>query len=232
MESADSYSEMSPARIAVFDFDGTLISGQSGSLPFRYLLSRGYLSPVQAVRLSWWGIRYALHLPKRQEEPREIIFSAFAGHGPAEVRAIMDDFYDKVLVERLRPRGVEEVDRRLGDGCVTLLVSATFKDIAARAARDMHFDGYVATDMKRDQNGGYTGEVEGEVIAGLEKMHAVERWADAHIGHGKWVVAYAYGDHYSDCDLLVEAANPYAVSPGRTLKRTARRLDWPIVDWK
>ena len=232
MEPADRYSETRPARIAVFDFDGTLISGQSGALLSRYLLSRGYLSPSQVTRLGWWGIRYVLHLPKRQEEPREIIFSGFAGCGAAEVRAVMDDFYEKVLVKRLRPRAVEEVNRRLGDGCVTLLVSATFEDIAARAAEDMRFDGYVATEMRLDQDGRYTGEVEGEVVAGLGKRHAVERWADARFGRGRWIVDYAYGDHYSDCDLLVEAANPYAGSPGHTLKRTAQRLDWPIVDWK
>jgi SOS response regulatory protein OraA/RecX len=48
MSLADEYSEQNPARIAVFDFDGTLISGQSGFLLFRYLLSRGY--PREAAK--------------------------------------------------------------------------------------------------------------------------------------------------------------------------------------
>ncbi len=33
MNLADEYSEQNRARLAVFDFDGTLISGQSGFLP-------------------------------------------------------------------------------------------------------------------------------------------------------------------------------------------------------
>ena len=232
MNPADEYSEQNPARIAVFDFDGTLISGQSGFLLFRYLLSRGYLSVTQASRLSWWGIRYATHLPKRQEEPREIIFSALAGRTPDEVSRIMDDFYETVLAERYRALGKAEVERRRREGCVTLLVSATFMDIAQRAGEDMHFDGVVATDMRRDERGLYTGEVAGEVVAGPEKRAVVERWANEHIGAGKWRIAYAYGDHYTDLALLGRAERPYAVSPGRTLRRAARRLDWPIVDWR
>ena len=73
MNLADEYSEQNRARLAVFDFDGTLISGQSGFLLFRYLLSRGFLTATQASRLSWWGIRYATHLPKRQEENRKYL---------------------------------------------------------------------------------------------------------------------------------------------------------------
>ena len=232
MNLADEYSEQNRARLAVFDFDGTLISGQSGFLLFRYLLSRGFLTATQASRLSWWGIRYATHLPKRQEEPREIIFSALAGRTPEEVGRIMDDFYETVLKERYRALGKAEVERRRREGCVTLLVSATFADIAQRAARDMHFDGVVATDMRRDESGLYTGEVEGEVVAGPQKRVGVERWADEHIGEGKWTIAYAYGDHYTDLALLGKAEKPFAVSPGRTLRRAARRLDWPIVDWR
>ena len=125
MNLADEYSEQNRARLAVFDFDGTLISGQSGFLLFRYLLSRGFLTATQASRLSWWGIRYATHLPKRQEEPREIIFSALAGRTPEEVGRIMDDFYETVLKERYRALGKAEVERRRREGCVTLLVSAT-----------------------------------------------------------------------------------------------------------
>ncbi len=144
----------------------------------------------------------------------------------------MDDFYETVLKDRYRALGKAEVERRRREGCVTLLVSATFADIAQRAARDMHFDGVVATDMRRDESGLYTGEVEGEVVAGPQKRVVVEKWADEHIGEGKWTIAYAYGDHYTDLALLGKAEKPFAVSPGRTLRRAARRLDWPIVDWR
>ena len=59
--------------VAVFDFDGTLIDGQSGTLFTRYLRSNGMMSPGSFVRLAWWGIRYKLHFPFKQEEARELM---------------------------------------------------------------------------------------------------------------------------------------------------------------
>lgn len=218
--------------LAVFDFDGTLISGQSGFLFSRYLYSRGYLNLRQAARLSWWGVRYVLHLPQRQEESREIIFASLTSHTPAEVDALMNDFYEQIIVPRYRPGALAEVARRKKEGCVTLLVSATFEQIARRAAHDLQFDGYLATSMSIGQDGTYTGKVEGPVIEGEQKTQAVAQWANKHLGPHKWVVEYAYGDHYSDKDLLGRAFEAFAVSPGHMLKKTAKRSDWQILHWK
>ena len=219
-------------RLAVFDFDGTSISGQSGSLFSRYLFARGYLSISQALRLGWWGARYMLHLPQRQEEAREVIFDALDERSPEEISALMRSFHDEVLLPRYRPAAMAEVRKCKDEGCVTLLVSATFLDIAREAADHLGVDGLVATDMQVDAQGRYTGQVAGPVIAGPEKTRAVERWADEHVGPGRWVIAYAYGDHHSDEDLLSASQKPYAVSPGKTLKHAAKRRDWEVLDWK
>ena len=60
-------------KIAVFDFDGTVISGQSGLLFSAYLLRRHLSSIARTLKLVWWGARYKLHLPQRQEEARELV---------------------------------------------------------------------------------------------------------------------------------------------------------------
>ncbi|EUB31951.1 HAD family phosphatase [Olsenella uli] len=232
MSQQRTYSPQNPARLAVFDFDGTTISGQSGSLFSRYLFARGYLSLSSALRLGWWGARYVLHLPYRQNESREIIFSALSERTPGEVRALMRGFHDAVLLRRYRPAAMDEVRHCRDEGCVTLLVSATFRDIAQAAAQYLGVDGLVATDMERSADGGYTGEVEGEVVAGPAKTRAVVRWADEHLGKGNWVIAYAYGDHHSDKDLLGAADKPFAVSPGASLKHTSKKRNWEILDWK
>ena len=52
-------------KIAVFDFDGTVISGQSGLLFSAYLLRRHLSSIARTLKLVWWGARYKLDLPLR-----------------------------------------------------------------------------------------------------------------------------------------------------------------------
>ena len=44
-------------------------------------------------------------------------------------------------------------------------------------------------------------------------------------------LAYAYGDHHSDVDLLSRAKEAFAVCPGSTLRPIAKKRGWQILDW-
>ena len=218
-------------KVAVFDFDGTSIDGQSGSLFTRYLFSHGMMSPARLARLAWWGIRYKLHLPFRQDEAREVVFGALRGRTSEDVDALMTRFHDEVLAPLYRPQALAEVARCHERGLLVLLVSATFAPIARLAARRIGADGFVATEMERDASGAYTGRVDGPVVAGDEKCHAVTAWCNAHLGPGAWRLERAYADHHTDADLLEIADSAYAVCPGKTLAISARKHGWPVLDW-
>lgn len=224
--------QTSRTPVAVFDFDGTTIDGQSGTLFTKYLLTHGLISPWQVCKLIWWGARYTLHLPHEQDESREIIFKDLGHRDLAEVLSIMRDFHDECLLSRYRPAALAEVRRRHDEGCVTLLASATFLGIAQVAGEHMGVDGVVATEMEKDAAGHFTGNVLGEVIEGPAKPRAVSAWCDGHLGKGRWRLAYAYGDHHSDEELLSLAEKSFAVNPGEALKRIARKQDWERLDWE
>ena len=218
--------------VAVFDYDGTMISGQSGKILALWLARQGYLSASVILRLILWGFRYKFHLPYRQDEARELIFSDLKSKDPQEVRDIMESFHHSVLKSEVRPRAMRELGYRKAEGCTCLLATATFSPITNAAARYLGFDGYIATEMETDDLGDYTGVVQGDVAAGQAKVDLVKAWADCHLGEGAWYCAYAYGDHYSDIALLSSAVHPCAVCPGPTLRKYARQHSWPIVDWE
>mgnify|MGYP003586572314 FL=1 len=219
-------------RVAVLDFDGTVARGQSGSLLSTYLWRHGFISPRRTIALAWWGIRYKLGLPQRQDEARELVFGALAGHDAEEVDRILSSFYAEVMSSRIRPAAIREVARLHEDGCKALLVSATFDVIAREAARTIGADGYIATEMERDDRGYYTGRVHGTVVEGAEKVWSSVRWCDAHYGPGAWEFAYAYGDHRSDLGILsVAHEGAFAVCPHRAMASLSRARGWQIVDW-
>ncbi len=218
-------------QIAVFDYDGTSVDGQSGSLFTTYLFTHGMMSLPRALRLGWWGARYKLHLPYRQDEARELVFGALGEMEPERIAEVMRNFHDEVLGKKYRRKAIEEVARRRAEGCVTLLVSATFDVIADAAAEVLGVDAVIATRMERDARGHYTGRVEGTVVAGPQKYRAVADWCDKKYGAGAWQLAYAYGDHHSDEDLLSHARTAYAVCPGQSLKSAAKKHGWQILDW-
>lgn len=221
-----------PVQLAVFDFDGTIMSGQSGSLFSMWLLRRGLISKRTAARLVWWGGRYKLHLPFRQDESRELIFRDIGKLGYDRTIELMGEFVDEVLVPRERPAAVAEVARRSAEGKKCVLVSATFYEMARLAAERLGMDAVAATHMQRDERGNLTGRVDGEVVAGEGKVRAVTALANARYGEGAWQVACAYGDHFTDAPLLSLAAEPFVVNPGPTLKRIAARNGWQSLDWK
>lgn len=217
--------------VVVFDFDGTLIKGQSGALLSQYLL-RNRLLPLRcSLKLAWWGIRYECHLPYRQSEARELVFGALKKRPRKEVDEILLRFYQEQLLPRYRAQARHEVARCEAQGNITLLVSATFEPIAQAAVHTLAMDDAVATKMVLGSDGNYTGDVEGPVVAGSEKYRAVVRWCDEHLGAGQWELVSAYGDHVSDKDLLAHAQDPYAVCPKKMLRITAQKRGWTILNW-
>ena len=219
------------ADVCVFDLDGTLVDGQSGTLVLRYLLQKKLVSWKVACVAAWWGIRYKLHLPHRQSEVREAIFGELKRLPASDVVQIMYDFHQEVMVPRYRQAGVDELRRRRDAGQYIVLVSATFDAIAQAARTYIGADTALATIMERDESGAYTGFVNGEVTAGEEKYRRISEFCDGRFGRNGWVFACAFGDHYTDAPVLERARECYVVDPGPTMRREAARRGWPEVTW-
>ena len=124
------------------------------------------------------------------------------------------------------------MQRRKDEGCVVVVVSASFEPIVIRAMESHPFDAQISTRMKVAPDGTYTREVDGNPIEGEEKLIVLKRWCDRRFGEGNWELAYAYGDHHSDEPLLAAAQHPFVVSPNTGLSRIAKARKWPVLDWK
>ncbi len=223
---------MTKARVVAFDIDGTLLRGQSGTLILKYLMTR-HLVRIRTIALcSWWGIRYKLHLPYRQNEPRERIFADLSKYTPEGIHTIMKMFHDDVMIPRYHADGVAQVRRHIEAGDHVALVSATFEEVAIVAREYLGCEACMGTVMERDETGRYTGAVSGETPAGDEKVRRLREWADAEFGPDGWELVHAYGDHHTDAPMLQLADTPHAVNPDLMLRRFAKRMGWETLEWK
>ncbi len=218
--------------LAVFDFDNTMIDGQTGVIFTRYLLDKGYVSHATVAKVIAWGAKYFVRLPVEQNRVREYIFSDLVGMTTEEFEDISKDFHDKVLTRLYRSDALRTLTERQREGCATLVASATFEPVVAEVARHLGMDGYTGTVMEVDDSGRYTGFVEGRVVQAEDKLERILDWGDEHLGAGRWKLTYAYGDHHSDYDTLDAADHPVAVHPSFSLWRAALRLGWPIERWR
>lgn len=221
-----------PKEIAVFDFDGTCISGNSPVLLVKYLLRKGQVRLSVLLRIMAWAIAYKTHLPQNEAWVRSLVFSSFEGMDKEAADAEMYQFYDDQIISRIRPKALEVMREHIAADRDIWIVSATFDPIIVRARKDIPFNHHVATTMQVDSEGRYTREVEGHPVEGAEKLRRIEECANKMYGLGKWKLVYAYGDHYSDSPLLAAAEHPCAVTPGPTLQRLAEKEGWSVLDWK
>lgn len=218
-------------QLAVFDFDGTSISGNSPVLLVRYLADKKMLRKSVVFRILLWAAAYKLRLPQSETWVRGLVFTAFEGRPKQEVDEFLKTFYDEKIASRFRKKAEEAMQRHHQEGHVVIVISATFEPILLRAKEHHPFDLQISTRMKVDEQGCYTRIVDGLPVEGEEKCFATERYANEIYGQGNWCLAYAYGDHHSDRALLSSAEKAFAVTPDKPLKRTALEQGWDILDW-
>ena len=223
---------MSRAAITAFDFDGTLLDGQSGTLIVRYLSKHKHISYKTMWLCAWWGIRYKLHLPLRQDEVRERIFKDLGRYSPQQVHNIMEDFYDEMISPRYKKSGINELNARIGAGEHVILISATFDQVAQVACEHLGCEAALATRMEQNPDGSFTGRVLGETCEGEEKVSRITLWANNTYGERQWELVRAYGDHHSDVPMLKAAREAFAVDPGPSLKHEASQNNWAVLDWR
>jgi HAD superfamily hydrolase (TIGR01490 family) len=219
--------------IAAFDFDGTCLSTSSPRRLVMRLVRSRKLGPWKILRIGLWGAAYKINFPKKDAEGvRERVFTAFNGTPAPEVNQYMHDFYEEVVSEYFREDARACMMAHLDAGHVVLLVSASFEPIVAAAMTEQPIQFALASRMKVDARGRYLNQVEGTPTEGPGKMQVLEHFANEYFGPGAWEIGWAYGDHFSDVDLLSAAKNPCAVTPDQKLKKHAQKHHWSILNWQ
>lgn len=225
--------EPRPVQIAVLDFDGTIIDGQSGSQLVWWLMGKQRIKLSSIVKIGWWGARYKLHLPCEQSDVREEIFEMFKDDPIQQVNDLMHAFHDECLIPMYKKRAQEVIEKLRDQGFYTIIISASFISVVMPAAERLGVHALLATRMElNEDHTRFTGKVYGVPVEGKEKVTALQRFANEKFGIGNWEIACAYGDHHSDKYLLERARYACAVDPDSSLERKARKNQWSIVSWK
>ncbi|MDY2626519.1 MAG: HAD-IB family hydrolase [Coriobacteriales bacterium] len=216
--------------IAVFDFDGTIIDGQSSVALVLLLIRKRLMSLPEAVPVGWWGLRYKLHLPHEQYEVRSRVFEKLLPLTVDEVDRLCDELYRKKLVPEMREQAVNIIERYKSHGVEVLIVSASFESIISRVSRGLGVH-QISTKMKVKDNH-YTPELAAAPVEGYEKPHQLKEWANERYGEGGWRLVAAYGDHHTDIPLLSMAEHGYAVEPDWLLGQMAKSEGWTVLRWR
>lgn len=220
-----------PVTVAAFDFDGTCISGSSPKKLVSVLSRHKLFGIYKLFRIGCWGLAYKLNLPSDPEGVRERVFSVFKGFPAILVNEFMYRFFCRKIEKIYRSDADAAMLAHIAENHVVVVVSASFEPIIASAMMSHPIQFAIASRMKIDENGNYTDKVEGLPTEGPDKLTVLKDFLNDRFGDGGWRLGWAYGDHYSDLEMLAYAENPCAVTPDKKLRRYAKRRGWAILDW-
>lgn len=216
---------------ALFDFDGTLIRGDSILLLVMYARRKGLLTPAQLRSALWAAVRYGLRLTPAVRA-KECALSFLAGRSAEEVETIVQAFYRDVLEPRLRPQGMEAIAHHRDTGHEVLLISASSTFYLEPLRARLGLTDIIGTRLDFDPSGTFTGRICGDNCRGVQKPLRLAEYLAAKGDRLDYDTSTAYGDSYGDLPMLHLCAHKVAVNPKHRLWRALQGVDGATrVQW-
>jgi HAD superfamily hydrolase (TIGR01490 family) len=216
------------AAIAFFDFDETLIVGNSGRLWIRREVKAGHISRVQFLRAAAWMLSYKLGWASMDDALRTAIGS-LRGQSERALRERTRAFYETEvrMLYRTGARPALQRHRARGDAIVLLTASSLY--LSELVAEELGFDDVLCNRFEIDDAGAHTGRPVGSLCFGAGKLG----YADAYAQQRGVSLAdcWFYTDSYSDLPVLERIGHPVVVNPDPRLRREAERRGWPVEWW-
>ena len=215
-------------RLALFDLDNTLLTGDSDVLWVEFLLARGILDASFAAANAEMDRRYRAGLATAQEFCA--LYVSTLTHVTREAgEALRRAFHSEIIRPRISAaaRALVESHRAAGDTLV--ITTATNRFITELTAAEFDIDHLIATDME-EVAGQFTGRTAGVLNMREGKVERLQQWLIARGEPARMLGgATFYSDSINDLPLLSCVGTPVAVDPDEKLCAEARLCGWTIM---
>jgi HAD superfamily hydrolase (TIGR01490 family) len=214
-------------RLALFDLDNTLLSGDSDFEWAQFLMEQGVLDRevYEAQNHDFYQQYCAGTLDIH--EFLDFQLKPLSRHP----RAVLDAWHLEFMAKRIGPL-IGDPARRLLQSHVAdlrVIITATNSFVTGPIARALGVEHLIATDPEMS-NGEFTGRVAGTPCFREGKVERLRAWLDERgTALESFAESWFYSDSLNDLPLLCAVSHPVAVDPDDTLDRHARERGWPII---
>ena len=207
--------------LALFDFDGTMISGDSIVAFLGFALKRKDISLAGYLKGCFFGALYVLKIiGSRQAKSASMKFYHTLN---AEKKQALDKAFAESLLNRVYPGARKTLEQHKSEGAHTLLVSASTENYMRYVAEGLGFDGLLCTPVERD----------GSILHnchGAEKVRRIEKYLEEKQIKPDFSASFAYGDSRGDLPMLRLCGHPIIANGKKALLKAAPDLS--RVEWK
>lgn len=216
-------------RLALFDLDNTLLSGDSDYEWTQHLVSKGVLDRERfAQRNDEFYEQYKAGTLDIFEF-LDFQLQSLAVNSRADLEAWHAEFMHTRIRPLLTQKARDLVRGHQDSGDLCALVTATNSFVTGPISRELNIAHLIAT-IPAQRNGQFTGKPRGTPAFREGKITRVEDWLES---MGLWWSnferSWFYSDSLNDLPLLSMVSDPVAVDPDRTLRAHAEAAGWTIL---
>ncbi len=214
-------------RLALFDLDNTLLSGDSDFEWAQFLIGKGVLDrEVYAARNQYFYDQYRAGTLDIHE---------FLGFQLKPLsrhpRSVLDAWRQEFMTQHIAPligEPARQLLQRHADD-LRVIVTATNSFVTVPIARALDVEYLIATDPET-VNGEFTGRVAGTPCFREGKVERLQEWLGARgTPLDSFAGSWFYSDSLNDLPLLARVSHPVAVDPDDTLRQHATECGWPVI---
>jgi HAD superfamily hydrolase (TIGR01490 family) len=218
-------------KVAIFDFDGTLFPEETFPLMMRHLKThpvhnhkyRRFISRILPVYVAYKLKMYPEQ--KMKEYSMRSYITAFGQTSKVDIHRFFSQL-GGVMSEKLSHSVLQRLQHHSNEGYYIMLVSGAFEPLLQAVTKDINFDCIIGTSIPYKNN-----EIDNQTpvihIHGERKTENI--FAQLANTEVDWENSYAYGDSYSDLNVLELVGNPVAVKPEPRLLQVATERKWEIL---
>lgn len=214
-------------KIALFDLDNTLLTGDSDDEWFNFLAAEGALDRQAGIAAKEDIVRRYRAGSVGTLEFCEYFLELFVPHEMPRLLAWREKYIREWIVPRI-PRSARELLDSHRDRLV-VIATATNRFLTEPIAREFGVEHLIATEPEI-RGGRFTGKVLGTPSFRQGKAVRVDEWLSA---RGQSLAGFSeswfYSDSINDQPLLERVTHPVAVDPDERLRTLARERNWRII---
>ena len=139
-------------------------------------------------------------------------------------------FMREVIEPAILPQAKALIERHRQEGDHLLIVTATNEFVTAPIAQALGIADLIAVQLKRDQQGELTGDIDGTPSFGPGKVVRLQQWLDDRGLTWSDIRSTFYSDSINDLPLLEKVNHPVATNPDDRLRSLAKQRGWPILE--
>ncbi|OVE81417.1 hypothetical protein BVY03_03725 [bacterium K02(2017)] len=213
---------------AFFDLDKTLIEGNSGWIWAKYEKRLGNISNSQLLRVAFWNILYHLSIID-METAYSYAVEQYKNCSDKDLFDRTEKWFESDVKHLYRPQAQAAKLKHEQLGHKIVLLTSSSRYVAGTVAKHFGFKHWIANQFPLDKEGKIIGTFKRPLCYGTGKIHYAKEWAKKH--DVSIENSFFYSDSYSDLPFLKEVGHPKVVTPDPRLKKVAKKMTWPILDW-